>query len=666
MEKRGRLLYKMMILFLGLSLIPLFFTRFLLLNIAQKSIRNEVLNIQQGIAERAANNITSYFDNIKNILFVIQKSPDFLTMSPNQQGVVIRSLMEYYELFFEISTIDTTGRERIRLRRFSNTSTELRNLKDTKMFNEVRTKGEYISNLRFTEDNYPAVTIAVPIEREIGIPIGIIAAEVNLITLSEIVAKIKIGEKGFAFLVDENGALIAHKELDRVLKRESFNKSPILKQITEETKPVQQKTVFQVMGNGFNQAFGQKRDWGEFTDTTTKIKHLFKYVKVENRPWWIVVQQPITEAYATAHKMESQVNIFIIVVMILTIILGTFFTNYIVNPIRLLQHETDKLRKGDFNVSVVVDTNDEIEELGENFMSMAKALRERTNQLQSAKKELEIWSKNLERMVDERTKQLREAQEELVKRERLAAVGQMANVVGHEIRNPLSIINNSIYYIKSKVSKLTEAVDEKVFKHIGIIEKEIDNSNKIVNDLLGFSRTRELKPELINANEIFEEILMILPIPQNVTVNQNLMKDLPKTMIDRDEMRQVLLNIIGNAVQAMPEGGGVTISTSAVNDKLILNKFTDKPQAIKFEITDTGCGMPKDIIDKIFQPFFTTKSKGTGLGLAVVQRVTERHKGKLEVKSEVGKGSSFFIYIPVVDTWVAPPPAPPSTPPQKV
>ncbi|MFA5859146.1 MAG: ATP-binding protein [Elusimicrobiota bacterium] len=659
MNTRGRLLYKMLGFFLALALVPLLFTRLQLVSVSKKSMKQDSLALQNGIAQRASGNVLEYIANIKNMLFVIQGSDAFMSMSPGLHKQMYYGLAESYPLFMEIVTVSKDGRE---LSRFTRGGGENITREYRQIIREVEEKGEYISKVRFTAEGYPVVAIAVTIG-DYPDNKGMIFTEVNLISLGlQVFKDIKIGKQGFAYLIDENGALIARSDIadtqDFVSRKDDFRQSPIVKLILDKNKP-QQKNVFQLLGEGMD-ASGRKNEGGEFVDPKTRKRLLGSYAEVKSEfaglPWWVVVQQPISEAYATANKMETRINIYMLIVMIITVVLGFIFTRYLVDPIKLLQKESEKLKKGDFNVLVSVNTNDEISELADTFTQMAKSLKDRTGQLQNAKKELEHLNKdldhlnkNLEHLVDERTKQLREAQEELVKRERLAAVGQMANIIGHEIRNPLSIINNSAYYIKTKLVKLEGQMDEKVVKHIGIIEKEIENSNKIINDLLGFSRTRELKAVYMNANEIFDEIALVLPVPANVKLVQNLDPNLSMTMIDRDEMRQVLLNLIGNGIQAMENGGTVTTSTMVVTDKAYLKTFTDKPAAIRLEVTDTGSGIPPDILEKIFQPFFTTKSKGTGLGLAVVQRVTDRHKGKLEVKSVVGQGTSFFMFIPVTD-----------------
>ncbi len=237
----------------------------------------------------------------------------------------------------------------------------------------------------------------------------------------------------------------------------------------------------------------------------------------------------------------------------------------------------------------------------------------------------------------------------------------MASGVGHGIRNPFAVINNSVYFIKTKLGNAGE-VDAKVAKHLSIIESEIQQANGIINEILTFSRTRELKPEVHALSDFLEETLSLYPFPSHIQVVRAFCPDNPNVYIDPDEMRQAVRNIIGNAVEVMPQGGQLKVATELVQQDWV-----------RVDIADNGPGIPPDVAEKIFAPFFTTKARGTGLGLAVVRKVVDRHKGKVDVQSTVGKGTIFRIFLPlasrvmpakdkstmVTNPQVAPPPSAP-------
>jgi len=232
---------------------------------------------------------------------------------------------------------------------------------------------------------------------------------------------------------------------------------------------------------------------------------------------------------------------------------------------------------------------------------------------QLAQQALHEYSEKLEEMVEQRTKELRDAQE------------------GHELRNPLGVIKNSMYYLKMKLGD----ADEKVLRHIAIVEREIARSNKIISDLLGFARVKAPNLNPVQVNTLVEESLSRSFVPDNTHVVINLERDLPPLISDADQIVQVFINLISNAIQAMSEGGTLEITTEAANGFIVVH------------FRDQGCGIPEENMQRLFEPLFTTKAKGIGLGLALIKTLVEGHKGTIEVESEVGKGTTFSVRLPV-------------------
>jgi len=270
---------------------------------------------------------------------------------------------------------------------------------------------------------------------------------------------------------------------------------------------------------------------------------------------------------------------------------------------------------------------------------MEQEIQDKNEQLEAQNEELQATEEELRAANEElqtANEELRETQEQLIRSEKLAAIGQLAGAVGHELRNPLGAIKNAVYYVKGKVAKSELGQKEpRVIEFLDIADDEVNSSNKIINDLLGFSRVGKPAVSPAQIEEVIEEALSHLTIPENIEVVKKLDADLPEVEIDTDQIRQVLVNMIMNAVQAMPEGGRLTISARE-GDKFL-----------EVEISDTGCGIPKEAIGKIFDPLFTTRAKGIGLGLAVCKAIIDRHQGHIEVESEVGKGATFTIRLPL-------------------
>jgi signal transduction histidine kinase len=169
---------------------------------------------------------------------------------------------------------------------------------------------------------------------------------------------------------------------------------------------------------------------------------------------------------------------------------------------------------------------------------------------------------------------------------------------------------------------------------LSIIDEEVNSANKVITDLLGFSRVA--KPTVAPANiaGIIEDALRYTPVPENIKLTKDINNGLPMAMVDGEQIKQVFHNITLNAMQAMPEGGRLDI------------KASDKGKSVEVEFTDTGGGIPEEITKKIFDPLFTTKAKGVGLGLSVCKTIMERHNGEIKVKSQAGKGTTFIISLP--------------------
>ncbi len=243
---------------------------------------------------------------------------------------------------------------------------------------------------------------------------------------------------------------------------------------------------------------------------------------------------------------------------------------------------------------------------------------------------IEDYTQDLEQLVKRQKKQLKEA-------ERLAAIGQTAGMVGHDIRNPLQAIISELYLAKSEIENMSPCeVKTCLCDSIAFIEEQLNYINKIVSDLQDYARP--LKPELneVNITEIIESSIATIPIPSNIHLTIQTDKQLPTLKLDSLLLKRIMVNLITNSVQAMPNGGKLTIKAFIDTNKTVIT------------IEDTGVGIPNEIRHKIFQPLMTTKSKGQGLGLAVAKRLVEAQNGNIVFESERGVGTKFTITFQLV------------------
>jgi len=257
-----------------------------------------------------------------------------------------------------------------------------------------------------------------------------------------------------------------------------------------------------------------------------------------------------------------------------------------------------------------------------------------------AEQKLLAYSEHLEEMVEERTRELSDAQEKLIRQEKLAVLGQISGSVSHELRNPLGVISNAIYFL----NLVQPDADDKVRKYHAMIEREVHTADKIIADLLDFARLKSAHREPVSIPALVQSTLRGFPVPPSVKVALKLPADLPMVFADPRQVEQVLGNLITNAYQAMEAGGKLTISGHVVVQVTARDR---QKQMLAIAVKDTGGGILPENRKKLFEPLFTTKVKGIGLGLAVSKKLAESNDGRIEVESQPGKGSTFTVWLPV-------------------
>jgi signal transduction histidine kinase len=250
-------------------------------------------------------------------------------------------------------------------------------------------------------------------------------------------------------------------------------------------------------------------------------------------------------------------------------------------------------------------------------------------QLDDTRTKIQEYADNLENKVAERTRELQETQDRLLKSERLAAIGQLAGMVGHDLRNPLTGISGAAYYLRRKLAR---RMNRRTKEMLDIIAKNIEFSNKIISDLLDYSREIYLQVSETSLRAIVRQASSFLEIPVNIDIVDHTQKRL-RVRVDVDKIERVFMNIIKNAVEAMPEGGKLTIRS----------KKTAEQWEIAF--SDTGIGIPSCMLEKIWSPLNTTKAKGMGFGLPICKRIVEAHGGIITVESTIAKGTTFKVTV---------------------
>lgn len=336
----------------------------------------------------------------------------------------------------------------------------------------------------------------------------------------------------------------------------------------------------------------------------------------------------------------KQNRIGTVLFVILFIILMSFslciiLYRFVSKPVSLLDEGMRKIAKGELDHVIELNSNDEMGLLARTFNSMVGDIRK-------YRENMENWKNLLEEEVQKKTAEIMKAHDQLINAEKLASLGRMAAGVAHELNSPLT----GIITFAHLMLKRTPSENKQDIEDLEVIIEQANRCSKIIKSLLGFSRKTTAEKMLVNINDLTESTISMVRNQakfHNIKFNLNFDSAIPSVAVDPNQMQQVLLNLLINAADAMNERGQVTAATRLVTDRVNDKKY------VEIELADTGPGIPEDQVGRIFEPFFTTKpvGKGTGLGLAVSYGIIKKHGGNIFVRSEAGKGASFFVRIPL-------------------
>jgi len=321
-------------------------------------------------------------------------------------------------------------------------------------------------------------------------------------------------------------------------------------------------------------------------------------------------------------------------VLVLGAFVGFVAQRAVVRPVAQLVSATQAVAAGDYTTEIRVATTGELGALERSFNEMIVALS-------TARAERQALLETLEQQVEDRTAALKEAQAQLVQSEKLSSLGRLAASIAHEINNPLAGI---LTYAKLLIRMLeSEQVDEPTratsVKHLKLVQRETERCTAIVRNLLDFARQRPLSLKDTDVVAVLEEAISLVghqAALKGLTIKKAVTA-VPLIKADAGQLRQAIVNIVLNGFEAMPAGGSLSLRCAP----------SANGRQIELTCEDTGVGIPPDRLAKIFDPFFSTKEMGTGLGLSVVYGIVERHGGTIDIRSDVGKGTTVVIRLPV-------------------
>lgn len=343
--------------------------------------------------------------------------------------------------------------------------------------------------------------------------------------------------------------------------------------------------------------------------------------------------QPDANLAESTQKMIVYTAAAVIIIGILSFVI---IWELVHRPMKILKQGTEHLSKGQLGYQIDVHSKDEVGELAASFNTMSA-------ELLKAQQEITDWTRTLEKRVDQKTRELRRAHEQMLQVERMVAIGKMAAVVAHEINNPLAGIMTYAKLIKRWIERGLEGPEKKkeVNDSLDLIASESRRCGDLVKNLLTFSRTSPISLDKTDINLIVARAAKLVEpkvVNHQIEMFVELGPNLPDIYCDGAQIEQVLLALIMNAIDAMPRGGNLWIRSEQLFDN-----------RIQLSVRDDGMGIPEDMLPKLFEPFNTTKEvgKGVGLGLAVSKGIVDRHGGDIQVESELGRGTTFKVILPL-------------------
>jgi signal transduction histidine kinase len=342
---------------------------------------------------------------------------------------------------------------------------------------------------------------------------------------------------------------------------------------------------------------------------------------IARTPWVVWVDFPRSGVLAPARALMNRLAMIALLILAAGTLGGWLLSRQITKPLVAVTKAAEGIAGGDYSRRVTSTAHDELGQLAASFNVMAQQVADS--------------HAVLEARVEERTRELQDAQHELVKREKLAILGQLAGGVGHELRNPLGVMTNALYYLDAVLRDVPSDVTE----YLGILRTQIGLSEKIIGDLLDFARVKPPQRTPVPLGDLVGDQLERLGPLNGITLRSEIPGSLPPACIDRVQLGQVVLNLLTNAVQAMNGGPGT----------LTLRGELEHPDRLRLDVRDTGAGIAPDDARRIFEPLFTTKARGIGLGLAVSRTLVHANGGEITFASDPGRGTTFTVHLPIAN-----------------
>ncbi len=582
---QDRLLTRLLVSHILIASLPLFFTGKVLVDSARDSIERTVLERNLEFTRRATQLIELKIETARNIIRSQAKSKSIYELQKSTVDLAVNTLVNEFDLFSQVTVFDTLGRV------IATTSFEDQD------FGHFSTNGleanvfdgmSYQSEVYLSADRLPVMDIAEPI-RWYGDIVGALYAVVDLKAMWDLVEQNVIGRQGEAFVFNLEGVFLAHSDSRNVYSERHFNNRYIIDQISA----------------GKNGQIIYETDAG--------VRMVGAYAPIGDYGWGFMIQQPTAEAFAQADSMRKRVIQLMFGTILLASLLAYFYTKLMVKPVNSLVSGMDRFARGELTHRIEKVSHDEIGTLAEHFNEMA------------------------DRLI--------EFQDKLKRTERLETLSKLASVLSHEIRNPLNSMVINMQILKRELSK--EVFNrEKAEKFYEILASEIKRVDQLVKDFLMIARPQTLEKSKVELSALLDAVITAHAadaLTKGVRIERQYETTPVHVLADESKLKQVFVNLILNAIQAMPGGGKLTITLRTKD----VGRARAHKRRVEIAFHDTGVGIKREELNRIFDFYYSTKKDGSGLGLAVVQQIVEEHDGEIHVRSKVNEGTTFTIRLPL-------------------
>jgi signal transduction histidine kinase len=593
---RNSIRTRLTVAFIGLAIAPVLLIGGILAWQSFTTQERQVLNLQGEVARRVAAEVTAFFEELENELRLFSKTYMLPGLDWNEQYRILELLM-LQDVFEGLILLDSQGQEKIYLSRLGLSSTGWSQHVEANKFVIPHMSGEvYYGPIRFDETtSEPLMIIALPLlDVRTGLVDGVLISDVRLKKIWNVIADIRVDPGQSVYIVDTQDRVVAHRNPSVVLRGTSFDvpdQDGIQPGLTGSSVVLAVNTV----------RFGEQ----EFN---------------------IIAEQTVSEALALAINSMYVIATIIVVALVVASSLGFLTVRQIVHPIQAMATTAQAISAGDLSQQVQFASQDELGILANTFNSMTAQLRTLID--------------NLEQRVAERTAQLEAVQVELLRQERLATLGKLTATVSHEIRNPLGTIRASIFAVDRKTRDKGLGIERALER----IERNITRCDDIIGELLDYTRMSEPNLRSVMFDEWLRQFLDEHTLPRDVQLVREFAAEI-KILLDPTRFQRVLINLLDNACQAMLEYVHPGVDQSAI---ILRIQTAVVDGRVQLSISDTGPGIPPDVLPHIFVPLYSTKGFGVGLGLPIVKEIIQQHNGDIKITSEVGQGTQVILWLPVL------------------